>query len=64
MEKKKVFCQECKFFHGYNQFVREFQCDYPDNITEDDDWLSSRTKGKVIPDIINKDNDCKWFEAK
>ena len=59
----KVYCRDCKYLVGSWS-----KCDYPDNIVSRDyKWFSPDLKGTKhdnVPQNLNKNNDCKWYEPK
>ena len=59
--KKKVFCKFCKYL-SLSRF-----CEHPDNyVKEEDNWYEPvfNKRPKRYPSMINRNNDCSWFEAK
>ena len=55
MTKQKVFCIECKDFS-----IPAGVCCSDKNLK--DTWCMPNGERLNTPDIINKKNDCKWFE--
>lgn len=57
MTKEKVFCMCCKF-------IKEGQdvCLHGDNWI--DNWHHKKAVSKGNPSNMNKNNDCKWYEAR
>lgn len=57
----KVYCGRCKYFH-----FRDGECKNIHNIEEDKtsdmNWFLPEVKYRERPSILNKNNDCKWFE--
>lgn len=66
----KKFCSDCKYFEEgskiYNlpldQNRTEDRCMNPNNFR--DDYLSEKRISLSTPVIINRFNDCTWFELK
>lgn len=62
----KAFCFHCKYSEIVYQdtlgrcSVRLYQCDYPENKT-DNFWLPLGGRSKP-PEELNKNNDCPWYE--
>jgi len=54
----KVYCVYCK--HCHDPLARPV-CKHPDNIGET--WHSPQMKCKQLPQELNANNDCKWFEV-
>lgn len=60
-KKEKVFCKNCKYLSFR---LNSCFCDSPNNEGKDINWYEETiTKNKCTPNIINKNNDCEWFEA-
>jgi len=63
MEKKvKVYCNDCKFHKVYDFDWDE--CHYPDNYEIKDYPQRAIKKMRSTPSLINKNNDCKWFQPR
>ena len=66
----KVFCENCQFYkrgntipvsYGVPIHIKE-ACLAPQNLRDDHD--SENSKQKSIPSIINRFNNCPWFQEK
>jgi len=64
---KLVFCKDCmhlyeiKYMHGS---YTDIHCEHPDNKKEDVTYYKRSLSRDKDPKVINKNNDCKWFEKK
>lgn len=55
------YCNVCKHCKGYS--VKEAECFHPENLI-DLNWYSSSAKKTLKPCwLLNKENDCPWFEV-
>lgn len=66
----EIYCSKCKYIFRYeiNGLFISYDCKHPNNITEieENNWYHKYTSEiyKNIPENINKNNDCKWYEMK
>ena len=57
----KVYCMECISYNWtYNS--RFGECRNENNKT--DDWHSKKLISKDKPEVINRNNNCKWFKKR
>ena len=65
---EKVFCSECRLFSSGRGREWSPECLHPENRkkVDDDDWYEKGKGWETIDlaSIINKNNDCKWYESK
>jgi len=62
---KKVFCENCKYYNWYFiAFDIELDCAAPENLIKKCDWKSDWVEGLRKPNVINKNNNCKWYKSK
>jgi len=61
--RKKIFCKFCKH-HGETTLdgIVSRECYHPKNLV--DTWFDEKFDTIRMAYIINKDNDCKWFEPR
>jgi len=56
---KKVYCKDCKW---YARNYHHFYCMHPKNIIKDTSYIRMNIDQRI--DGTNKNNDCRFFEAK
>ncbi len=58
----KVFCINCKWFKDEDLYSgRPAKCTHPKSLV--DTWKKKRGR-RVSPELLNRNNDCRWFEKK
>ena len=61
---KKVYCSRCVFLEE-NSYELIYDCTCYDNVLSiEGDWYKSYPNYKLKPNILNKNNDCEWFQSK
>jgi len=60
--RKKIFCKFCKHHGGVMNGIVSRECYHPKNLV--DTWFDEKFDTICMTYIINKDNDCKWFELR
>ena len=58
----KVFCISCRYYFRSVYFPGKEGCLAFDNL--EDTYRSAKSRGKEVPSVINKDNNCVWYELK
>ena len=56
----KAFCSKCVHYKNFGYMKGECQC--PNNYV--DTWFGEKTKINETVKILNKNNDCAWYEEK
>ena len=63
MKRKAVFCSECKYL-GYTGSECKHTCIYCENVVIKRQWYNKYETYTREPYVINKNNNCKWFEKR
>lgn len=63
---KRVFCKRCKYIHLAGRTVggNIFECHHLNNKKTEYSWYNSKTVHIISPCLINKNNDCGWYEKR
>lgn len=68
MEKKLVFCSDCRWlvYDSCDSVLEatDYDCRYPSNVTIKNSWLCSQEQHIKKPSEINQENNCEWFATK
>jgi len=62
-----VYCKKCRWLKEYKMpyvCYIDRSCNHQDNLKHIPDYFDEKTGSDKHPRIINKNNDCKWFEEK
>lgn len=61
----KVYCGECKYFYSdSDEYGCDEGCKATQNLKKVDTYSRVLTEKVREPNVINKQNDCKWFSSR